>query len=201
MGAAGGCHHYAVCSLPARYANPCKFHHDLSAAGGDCGDSRRDSSGLSNCFCQFHVCQLPPSEREAIIARTSKQLLARYAREDQSLTVQVMDADHEEPIELPAGAVTLLLDILGAMASGQGVTIIPEDAELTTVQVADILHVSRPFLIKLLDEGQIPYRRVGKHRRIRMEDVMNYKRAIDQQREAVLDQLVAEAQEQDMGYD
>lgn len=145
--------------------------------------------------------QLPPSEREAVIARTSKQLLARYAREDQSLTVQVMDADHQEPIELPAGAVTLLLDILGVMASGQGVTIIPEDAELTTVQAADILHVSRPFLIKLLDEGKIPYRRVGKHRRIRMEDVMNYKRAIDQQREAVLDQLVADAQEQDMGYD
>jgi excisionase family DNA binding protein len=145
--------------------------------------------------------QLPPSERETIIARTSKQLLARYAREDQSLTVQVMDAEHDEPIELPAGAVALLLDILGAMASGQGVTLIPEDAELTTVQAADILHVSRPFLIKLLDEGQIPYRKVGKHRRIRMEDVMNYKRAIDQQREAVLDQLVAEAQEQDMGYD
>lgn len=66
--------------------------------------------------------QLPPSEREAITARTSRQLLSRYAREDQPLTVQVMDADHDEPIELPAGAVTLLLDILGAMASGQGVT-------------------------------------------------------------------------------
>jgi len=145
--------------------------------------------------------QLPPSEREAVIARTSKQLLARYAREDQSLMVQVMDADHQEPIELPAGAVTLLLDILGAMAPGQGVTIIPEDAELTTVQAADILHVSRPFLIKLLDEGKIPYRKVGKHRRIRGEDVMNYKWAIDQEREAVLDQLVADAQEQDMGYE
>ena len=145
--------------------------------------------------------QLPPNEREAVIARTLKQLLARYAREDQSLTVQVMDADHDEPIELPAGAGPLLLDILGAMASGQGVTIIPEDAELTTVQAADILHVSRPFLIKLLDERQLPYRRVGKHWRIRMEDVMNYKRAIDQQRETVLDQLVAEAQAQDMGYD
>ena len=112
-----------------------------------------------------------------------------------------MDADHDEPIELPAGAVTLLLDILGAMASGQGVTLIPEDTELTTVQAADVLHVSRTFLIKLLEEGQIPYRRVGKHRRIRMEDVMSYKRAIDEQREAVLDQLVAEAQEQDMKYD
>lgn len=145
--------------------------------------------------------QLPPSEREAVIARTSKKLLARYAREDQALTVQVIDADHDEPIELPAGAVTLLMDILGAMASGQGVTLIPEDAELTSVQAADILHVSRPFLIKLLEGGQIPYRRVGKHRRIRMEDVMNYKQAIDQEREAVLDRLVEDAQEQDMGYD
>lgn len=145
--------------------------------------------------------QLPPTERESIIARTSKQLLARYAREDQPLTLRVIDAAHEEPIELPAGVVTLLMDILGAMASGQGVTLIPEDAELTTVQAADILHVSRPFLIKLLEAGQIPYRRVGKHRRIRMEDVMNYKQAIDQEREAVLDRLVEDAQEQDMGYD
>lgn len=145
--------------------------------------------------------QLPPTERESIIARTSKQLLARYAREDQPLTLRVIDADHDEPLELPARAVTLLLDILGAMASGQGVTLIPEDAELTSVQAADILHVSRPFLIKLLEKGQIPYRRVGKHRRIRMEDVMNYKQAINHEREAVLDQLVADAQEQDMGYD
>lgn len=145
--------------------------------------------------------QLPPTERESVIARTSKQLLSRYAREDQPLTLRVIDADHDEPLELPAGAVTLLMDILGAMASGQGVTLIPEDAELTSVQAADILHVSRPFLIKLLEAGQIPYRRVGKHRRIRMEDVMNYKQAIDQEREAVLDRLVADAQEQDMGYD
>lgn len=149
----------------------------------------------------FTYRQLPPNEQESVIARTSKQLLARYAREDQPLTLRVIDADHDEPLELPAGAVTLLMDILGAMASGQGVTLIPEDAELTTVQAADILHVSRPFLIKLLEEGQIPYRRVGKHRRIRMEDVMNYKQAIDQEREAVLDRLVEDAQEQDMGYD
>jgi excisionase family DNA binding protein len=145
--------------------------------------------------------QLPPTEKESSVARISKQLLARYAREDEPLTVRVIDADHEEPIELPAGAVTLLMDILGAMASGQGITLIPENAELTTVQAADILKVSRPFLIKLLDEGNIPYRKVGKHRRVRMEDVMNYKQAIDQERESILEQLVADAQEQNMGYD
>ena len=149
----------------------------------------------------FTYRQLPPTERESIIARTSRQLLSRHAREDQPLTLRVTDADHDEPIELPAGAVTLLMDILDAMASGQGVTLIPENAELTTMQAADILNVSRPFLIRLLDEGQIPYRKVGKHRRIRTEDVLNYKRAIDREREAALDQLVADAQEQNMGYD
>jgi excisionase family DNA binding protein len=145
--------------------------------------------------------QLPPSEQDSSIARASKQLLSHYAREDEPLMLRVIDADHDEPIELPAGAVSLLMDILGAMASGQGITLIPENAELTTVQAADVLNVSRPFLIKLLEDGKIPYRKVGKHRRIRMEDVMNYKQAIDQEREAVLDQLVVDAQEQDMGYD
>ena len=149
----------------------------------------------------FTYRQLPPTERESIIARTSRQLLSRHAREDEPLTLRVIDDEHDEPIELPAGAVTLLMDILDAMASGQGVTLVPENAELTTMQAADILNISRPFLIKLLEAGQIPYRKVGKHRRIRMEDVLNYKRAIDQRREAVLDQLVADAQEQNMGYD
>ena len=145
--------------------------------------------------------QLPPSEKESSVARTSKQLLSRYAREDESLTVRVIDSDHEEPIELPTGAVTLLMDILGAMASGQGITLIPENAELTTAQAANILKVSRPFLVKLLEDGKIPHRKVGKHRRILMEDVMNYKQAIDHERESILDQLVADAQEQNMGYD
>jgi excisionase family DNA binding protein len=112
----------------------------------------------------------------------------------------VIDRGQEAPIELPAVAVDLLLDILGAMAAGQGVTIIPENAELTTVQAAGVLNVSRPFLIKLLEDNAIPHRKVGKHRRVRMEDVLAYKARIDRDREAVLDALVADAQEQGMGY-
>lgn len=144
--------------------------------------------------------QLPPSAQDAAIARVSGQLLSRYVRQKRPLTLRVTDVDQERPIELPAGAVALLMEILEAMAAGRGVTLMPENAELTTVQAAEVLNVSRPFLIKLLDEGMIPYRKVGKHRRIRMEDVMAYKAAIDREREAVLDQLVSEAQEQDMGY-
>jgi excisionase family DNA binding protein len=140
--------------------------------------------------------QPPPTAQEAALARVSGQHLSRYAGRRGPLTLQV----EEEPLELPAGAVALLMDILEAMAAGRGVTIIPENAELTTVQAAEVLNVSRPYLVRLLEEKAIPFRKVGKHRRIRMEDVMAYKEKIDRDREAVLDQLAAEAQEEGMGY-
>ena len=144
--------------------------------------------------------QLPPSPRDAAIARSSRQILSHYARMQRPLRLRVRDRGQEEPIELPAGAVRLLMHVLEAMAAGRGVTLIPESAELTTVQAAEVLNVSRPFLIKLLDENAIPHRKVGKHRRVRMEDVMAYKEAIDREREQVLDQLTREAQEQGLGY-
>ncbi len=145
--------------------------------------------------------QLPPSAKEAAMARVSGQLLSPYVRQKRPLTLRVLEAGQERPLELPVGAVALLMEILEAMAAGRGVTLIPENAELTTVQAADLLNVSRPFLIKLLDENMLPHRKLGKHRRIRMEDVMAYKAKVDRQREAVLDQLAREAQEQGMGYD
>ena len=143
--------------------------------------------------------QLTPSARDVAIACTSEPLLSHYVQTKTPLMLRV--ADHEaETIELPAGAVTLLLDILKAMAAGQGVTIIPENAELTTVQAADVLNVSNPYLIDLLDAQKIPHRKVGQDRRILMGDVLAYKESIHAERESVLDQLVADAQEHDMGY-
>jgi excisionase family DNA binding protein len=144
--------------------------------------------------------QLPPSAQEAAMARVSGQRLSRYRDRKRPLSIRVIDAEQEQPLELPAGAVALLMDILETMAAGRGISLIPENAELTTVEAADILNVSRPYLIKLLADGALPHRKVGKHRRIRMEDVMAYKEQIDREREAILDQLAAEAQELDMGY-
>ena len=143
---------------------------------------------------------LAPSAQDAALARVSGQRLARYARERRALTLRPRDADQDNLIELPAGAVALLMDILEAVAAGRGVTIIPEDAELMTVEAAEALSVSRPSLVKLLDEGPIPHRNVGRHRRIRMEDVIAYKARDDRKREAALNELVREAQQLDMGY-
>lgn len=144
--------------------------------------------------------QLPSTPQDAAIAQSTCEALSSYGGMNRPLKLRVRDSEQEQTIDLPAGAVDLLVRVLEAMAAGRGVTLIPESAELTTVQAADVLNVSRPFLIKLLDRKVIPHRKVGKHRRIRMEDVMAYKNAIDREREQVLQQLTREAQTGDMGY-
>ena len=141
-----------------------------------------------------------PSPQDAAIARSTHETLSSYRGTDQPLKLRVKGGSREQTIDLPAGAVGLLVHALEAMAEGQGITLIPETAEVTTIQAAAILNVSRPFLIKLLDQKAIPHRKVGKHRRIRMEDVIAYKNAIDHEREQVLEQLTRDAQTQDMGY-
>jgi excisionase family DNA binding protein len=143
---------------------------------------------------------VPPSKAEVELARASGQRLAPLARLGRPLTMRVRDAGEEETIKLPAGAVKLLVEILEDMASGHAVTIVPQNAELTTQQAADFLNVSRPFLIQLLEEQKLPYRKVGTHRRVRFEDVLRYKEGIDSERRKVLDALAAEAQELGMGY-
>ena len=144
--------------------------------------------------------QFPLTPRDVAIARSTFEALSPYGGMSRPLKLRVGDSEQEQPVDLPAGAVDLLMHVLEAMATGQGVTLIPDSAELTTVQAADVLNVSRPFLIKLLDQKAIPHRKVGTHRRIRMEDVVAYKNAIDREREQVLEQLAREGQAHDMGY-
>ena len=142
----------------------------------------------------------PPTKEDAELARASGQRLAPLARLGRPLTLRVRDAGQDETIELPAGAVKLLMAVLEDMASGRAVTIVPQNAELTTQQAADFLNVSRPFLVELLEHKKLPFRLVGTHRRVRFEDVLRYKENIDSERRKVLDQLAAEAQDLKMGY-
>jgi excisionase family DNA binding protein len=97
-------------------------------------------------------------------------------------------------------AMRLLAEALRQVAMGKGVVVLPLDAEISTQQAADILNVSRPYLVGLLEENEIPFRRVGSRRRVRLLDVLNYKRRNDEERMKVLDELAAQAQELNMGY-
>ncbi|MEV7966833.1 helix-turn-helix domain-containing protein [Sphaerisporangium sp. NPDC088356] len=125
--------------------------------------------------------------------RRIKDYLMRYPEQS---TIQVA-GEHggEDPLILPREAVSLLAFILAQAAEGRGVTVIPSQAELTTQQAADMLNVSRPYLIKLLEAGEIPFRLIGKHRRITYEDLQEYKRRDDAGRRAAADRLAALGQE------
>jgi excisionase family DNA binding protein len=141
-----------------------------------------------------------PSEQDAKIAQESSRRLSRFSKQDR-LSLKIPARNHgTETIELPQSVVGLLMRILTEMAEGNAITLVPIHAELTTQQAASILGVSRPFLVKQMKEKQLPYRRVGTHRRVRFQDLMDYKNRIDADRAKVLEQLAAQAQELSMGY-
>ncbi|GHH56869.1 excisionase [Lentzea cavernae] len=118
-------------------------------------------------------------------------------REDADL-VRVRVEDDSEVLTLPRAAVEVFTQVLAYMAAGHGVVVVPVDAELTTQQAADLLNVSRPYLIGLLEAGAIDYRKVGKHRRIKAASLTEYLRDDDQRRRQAADELSALTQEMGM---
>jgi excisionase family DNA binding protein len=107
-----------------------------------------------------------PSEAEAILAKETSRVLASHMGAGEPLQFRIGPAP-EETVRVPASAVRMLVRILEEMAKGNAITLIPVHAELTTQEAADMLNISRPSLIQLLDEGKIDYRKVGTHRRVR----------------------------------
>ncbi|WP_282810230.1 helix-turn-helix domain-containing protein [Thauera humireducens] len=143
-----------------------------------------------------------PTAEEVTLARESSRLLSLYlSSQDESQSIRVIDAAGEhEAVRLPTAAYRLLIDILSEMAQGNAVSLIPVHAELTTQEAADMLNVSRPHLVKLLDGGTIPFHKVGTHRRVYYQDLVSYKNRIDADRTKALEELAAQAQELNMGY-
>jgi excisionase family DNA binding protein len=144
-----------------------------------------------------------PTPDDTQLAQESSRRLARVlaAKPVKPLRVHVKpDDEPEETIAIPLSAFRLLNDILTEMAKGNAVTLIPVHAELTTQQAADLLNVSRPFLVQQLETGAIPHRKVGTHRRILFKDVMAYKQTMDRNRLKALDELAAIDQELKLGY-
>lgn len=138
-----------------------------------------------------------PSERDAKLALEASRILSRHLSGDEEMKFEL--PSEERAVVIPAAAARLLVESLTQMARGNPVMLAPLHAELTTQEAADFLNVSRPFLVGLLEKGDIPFRKVGAHRRVMFKDVLAYKERIDRARQESLRKLAEEAQKLDMG--
>jgi excisionase family DNA binding protein len=146
-----------------------------------------------------------PSAAMAHDAATAARQLARLLPQKRKLAptmvkLEARDDSHHERVTVPMEAFRLFVDLLTALANGNAVTLVPVGKEITTQQAADLLNVSRPYLVRLLKEEKIPFRQVGSHRRIKFEDLLAFKTKDDAHRKKIADELLAEGQKLGLEY-
>jgi excisionase family DNA binding protein len=141
------------------------------------------------------------TDRDQQIARESlpqiRKLVTSFAKRTDPVTVQVSDQDMVR-LNLPAKLFSVLQTILDLMSKGKAFSLMPANAELTTQEAADLLNVSRPHIVKLLKEGALPYKEVGTHRRILLEDLIAFSRKMKTRRKEGLDELTRLGQQYNM---
>ncbi|KTC65057.1 DNA binding domain, excisionase family (plasmid) [Legionella adelaidensis] len=138
-----------------------------------------------------------PSKHDREIAKTSVNAIEKAHLDMKKAKLLIQDMQ----VELPLSAVKLLLEALGQLAQGNALTMIPRHAALTTQEAADLLNVSRPYFIKLLDSGQIPFSRTGNRRKVLAKDLFKFKDESSKKQNHAIDELVKQAQDFGMDYD
>lgn len=143
------------------------------------------------------------TKKEQVIAKESlpdiSRLIRSISKQDDPISLEVND--HELiRVKISFKVLKLLREIISMMADGKAFTLIPQDSEVSTQQAAEMLNVSRPFIVKLLESGVIPYKKIGAHRRIQIEDLLAYTRIQDARKEDALQKLSDEAQKLGLGY-
>ena len=144
-----------------------------------------------------------PVEREVAAAVESQRALAAFlSTQFETQRIQIFDAKNQaHQVELPTSALRLLVDVLSELAEGNAFKVVPIHAELTTQEAADMLNVSRPHLVKLLESGALAFHKTGKHRRIRFADLMVFKTEQDRASAQAMEALAKQAQELQLGYE
>ncbi len=138
---------------------------------------------------------ITPTKADSALAKITSEKLSAHLGKADKLCLEVKVGKTTEELVLPPSVVRVLVRLLNEMGQGNAVTLTPLRAELTTQQAADLLNVSRPHLVKLLDEGAMPSRKVGSHRRVHLEDLLAYKQDFLAKRHTALDELQALSQE------
>jgi excisionase family DNA binding protein len=133
----------------------------------------------------------PSAADEPQISRLDEML----RRVDDAASDPELVSSGGDRVTIPPGVLRLLARVAREMAEGNGVAVVPVHHELTTHETAALLHVSRPHLIRMLDAGRLPFRKVGSHRRIRFDDVMALRAQEEAQREALLSRIAQESQD------
>lgn len=141
-----------------------------------------------------------PTEAEVEQAKLSSRTLSKYADVDRVQLALRGSNGESDDLLLPGHVLQILLDVLSEMSQGNAISLIPYQQEISTQEAANLLNVSRPFLVRLLEDGEIPFRKVGTHRRVLLKDVMVYKEQTDQKRNQALDELASLSQRENMGY-
>ncbi len=131
-----------------------------------------------------------PTKEEQKIALQSYNALSATLEALQSENPEIEIEETEEKIKIPLHALKLLATILKVTSQGKPISVVPVAAEMTTQAAAELLGCSRPHLVKLLEEGQIPFVKVGKHRRVKYEDVINYKAKLKKDQEERIIQMM-----------
>ena len=141
-------------------------------------------------------------EDQRIANTTISKLSATSQRiiKSSSNSVKIKIGEEDGYLNIPKKALSLLFSILNNMADGKSITLIPSDSEISTQQAADLLKVSRPHLVKLLEEGKIPFRKAGSHRRIGFNDLIKYQSKLKNNRKQQLNFLAKQAQNLNLGY-
>jgi excisionase family DNA binding protein len=146
------------------------------------------------------VSPVTPDPQSVEVAAEALTRVQAYLRthEEAAATVRLVEDGAGDTLVVPRGAIELLARVLAHMANGHSVSVVPAHAELTTQQAAELLNVSRPYLIGLLEAGEIQFRKVGTHRRVLAGSLLAYKHRDDARRRAAADELTQLAQEMDL---